>query len=101
MGVIPLDHIPLMFPLRFDAIIFIVGLNSSSTCKHAPQGRIKSVWLDAIMIRSNLLMPSETALNTAFLSAQIANPYEEFSTLQPVNILPLSLTKTAPTLTFE
>src|SRR5262245_61001626 len=45
--------------------------------------------------------PSESALNMATRSAQTVSPYVAFSTLQPVTIVPSSVSSAAPTLKCE
>ena len=42
-------------------------------------------------------IPRATAVNTAVRSAQLASPYDAFSTLQPVHTLPFPSIKAAPT----
>lgn len=52
-------------------------------------------------IASNLLKPSDTALNKATLSPQIVNPKDTFSTLHPLKTLPSFVLIAAPILNFE
>ncbi len=62
--------------------------NSEITWRHAPHGGMGSLWSDTTYTLVISLQLSETALNIATLSAHMESPYEEFSTLTPVKILP-------------
>jgi len=71
-----------------------MGMNSDKTCRQAPQGTSVVCGVEPLSFASNaratnLRSPSWIALKTATLSAQIDNPYEAFSTLDPVYIFPL------------
>lgn len=89
---------PLVKPSMYT---IISGLNSAKTCLHAPHGNAGVLPEEVIAIESISLQPSETALKTAVLSAQLLKPYETFSTLHPLKIFPLDVIKAAPTLNFE
>src|SRR5262245_60710959 len=76
------------------------GANSTSTCRQAPHGEWPPGVATAIATQF-FDSPAATALTTADRSAQIVRPYEAFSTLQPVKILPEAVNSAAPTLNFE
>ena len=77
------------------------GLNSAKTCLQAPHGNVGIFPEEESAIDTKSLCPSETALNSAFLSAHILRPYEEFSTLHPVKIFPFFVFMADPTLNLE
>lgn len=58
-------------PFELTSTIFIAGAYSARTCRHAPQGGQNSVVSVAITMVLNSDSPSDMALNTATLSAQI------------------------------
>ena len=80
-------------------IIAICPPNSAINCRQAPQGVASGVAATAINVNSD--SPSETALQIAVRSAQIASPYDAFSTLQPVLIFSDFVNTAAPTAKFE
>ena len=66
---------------------------------HGGDGGVLSVKTATISIR--VLPSAAIAVVTAFRSAHIVAPYDEFSTLQPVYIFPEDVTTAAPTLNPE
>src|SRR3954465_8063570 len=79
----------------------MLGANSLRTCRHAPQGGVGSLSSVAIAISSKSLSPCETADATARVSAQMAWPYAEFSTLHPTTTSPRRVRSAAPTRKLE
>src|ERR1700733_5008694 len=73
------------------------------TWRHAPHGEQATSWsFTTETARISILGPScATAEKIAVRSAQFVIPYEAFSTLQPVKILPLVSRMAAPTRKFE
>ena len=57
----------------------------------------KSVTMETTAIFSNSLLPSETALKKAVLSAQFVGEKAEFSMLHPVYTFPEVVNNAAPT----
>ncbi len=88
-------------PPIVDATTSSSGLNSASTCRHAPHGKTGSGKSVTIAIAASSLSPPATAAATALRSAQIVRPSETFSTLQPVKIVPDFVSNAAPTENFE
>ena len=74
---------------------------SDSTCRHAPHGDVKPRSSETIAIALNFDAPDEMALKIATRSAQIVSPYELFSILHPVKIVPSFVRSAAPTLNLE
>jgi len=66
----------------------MAGANSTSTCRHNPQGGVGSVASVATTSRENERTPAATAEATAPRSAQMVPPYEAFSTLHPTYTFP-------------
>src|SRR6476661_3981719 len=73
------------------------GANSTSTCRQMPHGGVGSLALVTSTSASKERTPLATADVTAVRSAQIAAPYDAFSTLQPVMIDPSLPSSAAPT----
>jgi len=79
-------------------IIFVSSLpNSEITWRHMPQGNVYCSLSLVTAMAAISVLPSETAFTTAVRSAQMVAPKEEFSTLQPVYILPSAVSTAAPT----
>ena len=77
--------VTLYISVWLDNIIYVSSSeNSEITYLHAPQGLPTFTVSQLITINFIFFKPFVTPENIAFLSAQIVNPYEEFSTLHPI-----------------
>src|SRR5262249_47128077 len=88
-------------PRRSDMWTQMLPQNSQRIWRQGPQGGVSRGESAITATASNLRMPSETALNTATLSAHIVSPYDAFSTLQPLITVPSRARRAAPTLKRE
>jgi hypothetical protein len=79
----------------------IFPTNSNYTCLQAPHGDVNLGLSEAIAIAANFFTPSEIALKAAVRSAQIVNPKELFSILQPVKTVPSFVSSATPTRNLE
>ncbi len=79
----------------------MLGENSASTWRHAPQGVGRRSSSMTMAIASNSLSPALTAANAAVRSAHTVSPYEAFSTFAPACTLLRFVRMAAPTLYFE
>src|SRR5215211_2737649 len=73
--------------------------NSRSTCRQAPQGRHGAAFglKTATVLTVRSAAEAATMPAMAFRSAQMAKPYDAFSTLHPVNTMPAPVRTAAPT----
>ena len=82
------SRIRFVLPPVVDITTGMSPVNSQRIWRHAPQGGVGSSAPVTTAIPLNCRTPSESAFQTATRSAQTVRPYVEFSTLQPVKIVP-------------
>lgn len=74
---------------------------SQSNWRQGPHGGVGLAVSAATAIMTKSRWPSESAFSSATRSAQTVSPYEAFSTLQPVYVVPSAESNAAPTLNRE